>query len=130
MYSNEKTLFTHRLLIFFVSLILVIVLIIPLLQWITKPVKELDVWIIDKTVPKTDYREHGGLFWIFNFEKIKNSNNQKYDLKQDYFGFKPSGNGYSIRNINVKDLEKDFPDLIYITDAYGVYKDDLKKTQS
>ncbi|ADQ47243.1 hypothetical protein Calkro_2429 [Caldicellulosiruptor kronotskyensis 2002] len=123
----KKTLFTHRLLIFFVSLILVIVLIIPLLQWITKPVKELDVWIIDKTVPKTDYREHGGLFWIFNFEKIKNSNNQKYDLKQDYFGFKPSGNGYSIRNINVKDLEKDFPDLIYITDAYGVYKDDLKK---
>ncbi|WP_338750781.1 hypothetical protein [Bacillus sp. FJAT-52991] len=94
----------------------------PRIFWSLTPATNLDIAVIDKTVPKTDYREHSGLFWILENEKIVNDQDETYDIGQDYFGYDPYD-------------QKPFPpfdqsgplDLIYIADTYGVYSNDLKE---
>ena len=109
-----------------ISLVIGLILLGPIFIWKTMPDIPLNVWIIDKTVPKEDYREHKGLMWILNHEKIvdeKTGKPLKYD--EDYFGFFPKNK----KSYDTKELPetKEDPDLIYITDTYGVYKDDYGK---
>ncbi len=99
------------------------IFIVPGLVWRLFPFRQLEVWAVDKTVPYPDYREHAGLFWILKNEKIaKSGSKQLYDEKSDYFGFYPYGKdewrGIPLPTSGTR------PDLIYITDTYGVYKDD------
>uniref|UniRef100_A0A7C5Z7R9 Uncharacterized protein n=1 Tax=Caldicellulosiruptor owensensis TaxID=55205 RepID=A0A7C5Z7R9_9FIRM len=117
-----------RVVVTAVFIIIAVLLVVPVIVWFLKPAILLNIWIVDKTVPQSDFREHGGLFWIFNFEKIKDKNQNPYNLKKDYFGFHPDSKNYRIRDIGFKDIQqKYYPDIIYLTDAYGVYKDDLNK---
>ncbi|HWP68345.1 MAG TPA: hypothetical protein VN437_03510, partial [Rectinemataceae bacterium] len=102
---------------------LVLLIIAPFTLWQIFPYRELNVWAIDKTVPYPDYREHAGLFWILKNEKIsKPGAKQLYSEKSDYFGFYPYGKnewrGSPLPSGGAR------PDIIYITDTYGVYKDD------
>lgn len=83
----------------------------------------MDVWIVDKTVPNTDYREHNGLMWALNSQKVvSEKTGEAYQYDEDYYGFFP----IDINNYNIKELEaqEQKPDLIYLADTYGVYKDD------
>jgi hypothetical protein len=95
----------------------------PFILWQVFPYRELNVWAVDKTVPYPDYREHTGLFWILKNEKIsKPGSKQLYNEKSDYFGFYPYGKnewkGISLPSSGLR------PDIVYIADTYGVYKDD------
>ncbi|MFZ2913772.1 MAG: hypothetical protein WAZ99_06190, partial [Rectinemataceae bacterium] len=64
----------------------------PFLIWRLGPAKPMNIWVIDKTVPYTDYKEHAGLHWILKNEKITKAGSKLlYDEKSDYFGFYPSG---------------------------------------
>lgn len=105
-------------------IVALIILASPFIIWKAKPSKILKVLIIDKTVPKNTYREHKGFMWILNNLKIKNGDsntNFKYD--RDYYGFFPlPSEKYSIRELP-ENLGKQ--DLIYLTDTYGVYKEDF-----
>lgn len=120
----------RKLAIFFLYIVIIIIFltavsagIIPIWYWNKLPSKPLNVWILDKTVPVPDYREHKGLMWVLNHNKIvwdKTGRSFRYDT--DFYGFFPvDENTYDIRNIPSKDEN---PDLIYITDTYGVYNDD------
>lgn len=97
--------------------------VIPIWYWNQLPSEPLNVWIVDKTVPVPDYREHKGLMWVLNHNKItyeKTGKSFKYNA--DFFGFFPINKGtYDIKPIPQKDEN---PDLIYLTDTYGVYNDD------
>jgi len=98
-------------------------LLLPSALWQFKPYRQLNVWTIDKTVPYPDFREHAGFFWILKNEKIaKPGARQLYSERSDYFGFYPYGKnewrGVSMPTSGAR------PDVIYITDTYGVYKDD------
>ena len=111
------------LLMILVTAGLVLLVAAPFLLWQVFPYRELNVWAIDKTVPYPDYREHVGLFWILKNEKIsKPGAKQLYSEKSDYFGFYPYGKnewrGSPLPSGGAR------PDIIYITDTYGVYKDD------
>ncbi|NYE57527.1 hypothetical protein [Carboxydothermus ferrireducens] len=86
------------------------------------PAKTLNVWVIDKTVPVSDFQEHKGLFWTLNFLKVKDQDGRNYNFHQDYFGFFPKGDDYEIREIKGQK-----PDLIYLADTYGVYSNDLNQ---
>jgi hypothetical protein len=102
---------------------LFLLIIAPFALWQIFPFRELNVWTIDKTVPYPDYREHAGFFWILKNEKIsKPGAKQLYSEKSDYFGFYPYGKnewrGSPLPSGGAR------PDIIYITDTYGVYKDD------
>lgn len=108
-----------KIIIFFT---IVLIVISPFLYWVLKPTTELDIAVVDKTVPKKDYREHNGLFWILENKKISKPNGDLYNLSQDYFGFDPLGQ----KENNSYDLKGNL-DLIYIADTYGVYNDDLQE---
>jgi len=106
-----------------VIIVIMIILIVlsPRLYWMFKPAKALTIAVIDKTVPKTDYREHNGLFWLLEHRKIVKPNGELYDIGQDYFGYDPYEQKETVKykvNSNI--------DLIYIADTYGVYTDDLE----
>lgn len=120
----------RKLAIFFLYIVIIIIFltavsagIIPIWYWNTLPSKPLNVWILDKTVPVPDYREHKGLMWVLNHNKIVwNKTGRSFRYDTDFYGFFPvDENTYDIRNIPAKDEN---PDLIYITDTYGVYNDD------
>ena len=107
-------------LIFFV--IILLLFFSPRIFWQLKPDMPIDLAVIDKTVPSTDYREHLGLFWVLTNEKVTKPNGDYYAVEEDYFGYSPkSGEAMNAYNIN-REL-----DFIYIADTYGVYTDDIRK---
>jgi len=94
----------------------------PFIEWQLREPRPLGIAVIDKTVPQPDYREHLGLFWVMEHEKITNPAAGKlYRIREDYLGFDPrAGSG---------DVSMDIPPdtkLIYIADTYGVYSADLR----
>jgi len=111
------------------AILLLMVFALPFLYWTGAPSTSLNVWIVDKTVPNKDYREHKGLMWVLNSKKIvweKTGEPFRYDT--DYYGFFPdSKEKYTIKEIP-KTVEK--PDLIYLADIYGVYEDDYLSINS
>jgi hypothetical protein len=126
----ESHMLRHRSATAFITLLMIgitaflaLILIVPFAVWQVSRFRELGIWVVDKTVPYPDYREHKGLFWILKNEKIsKPGSRQLYNEKSDYFGFYPYGKdewkGIELPEESVR------PDLIYIADTYGVYKDD------
>ena len=107
---------------------ILILLILPFLIWQISPQKNLDVLIIDKTVPDDSFREHKGIVWALKYNKYVKNNNKEYDLKTDYAGFVPEKeNKYKIRSIE-DGLNSDL-DLIYMADTYGVYEDEFFKKE-
>lgn len=111
----------YRIAIIFILFILFISS--PYYLWKMTPYSDLKVMVIDKTVPVDDYREHRGLFWILDYLKINNTETQQsFDYTKDYYGYFPTTNGYTTKEIK---SSKDIPNLIYLADTYGVYRADL-----
>ena len=46
-----------------IAAILFGILVLPFLIWNTDEEKPMNVWVVDKTVPDTSYKEHKGLMW-------------------------------------------------------------------
>ncbi len=112
--------------IFFAIIVTVVILgflIAPFIIWQLKPFSNLDVWVVDKTVPYPNYREHTGLFWVLNYEKLTKPGQKKlYERKTDYYGFYPTGTkNWKTRQMPVSTTR---PDMIYLADTYGVYTED------
>ncbi|MDZ5473976.1 hypothetical protein SM124_19840 [Bacillus sp. 31A1R] len=119
-----KNLLTKSQWIVFTIVFLVTLLITsPFWLWFIKPSNQLEVLILNKTVPDDTYREHKGLVWILNNEKYVKDNNQRYSSKVDYRGFVPKDEKeYEIRPLP-QNLDK--YDVIYIADQYGVYEEEF-----
>ena len=49
----------------------------PFALWNQKQPTTMNIWIVDKTVPNTDYREHTGLLWLLNSKKINSNETTK-----------------------------------------------------
>lgn len=107
---------------FLVLITIALIIFSPRLYWMFKPSTTLDIAVVDKTVPKEDYREHNGLYWILENNKIVRPNNELYDISKDYVGYDPIQQKEN-KSYNAKQTY----DLIYIADTYGVYNDDLKE---
>ncbi|MCM3030273.1 hypothetical protein [Niallia sp. MER 6] len=113
----------NTLLFFLFVMIGLAVLLSPFWLWQFKGTKELNVLIMDKTVPDKTYREHNGLVYILNNQKYVKANKDKYFSQSDYKGFKPSGdNSYKISEL--PDDLSDY-DVLYLTDQYGVYEEEF-----
>ncbi len=95
----------------------------PFIIWFLTDDVELNIIIVDKTVPNEDYREHNGLTWLLNHEKIIQRDTQQPYRVEDYFGFFPlSNNEFEIKPLPA---DLDTVDLIYIADTYGVFHDEF-----
>jgi hypothetical protein len=105
-------------------LIVFVILVLPMILWSLQPYHKLNVWILDKTVPTQEYREHQGTMWALNYYRItdKNIDHTHYRYNKDYYGFYPlSSQEFSIRDLVHAPPN---PDLILLADTYGVYEDD------
>lgn len=113
----------HRWKIAWMFLIVVLVLLTPTLVWWFSPSRVMNVWVLDKTVPDKSYREHKGLFWVLNHFRIRQPQIGAYQYRLDYYGFFPqTKDHYETRDFHQAGTKN--PDLIYIADTYGVYKND------
>jgi hypothetical protein len=102
-----------------VGLLLLFLLFLPFFLWHVTDARNLDIFVIDKTVPTDDYRKHKGLFWLLNHGKITKRNGMPYELSEDYYGFDPV-----TRQASQFKIENEL-DLIYVADTYGVSDADL-----
>jgi hypothetical protein len=96
---------------------------LPTLIWHHQPARELDVLIVDKTVPDTTRREHAGLTWLLNHRKFRKRDGSVYRADRDYYGFFPlPDHQWEAREPSIR---KAAPDLIYLADTYGVYTEEF-----
>jgi hypothetical protein len=104
-------------------LLLFILFTSPFWLWQLKQSEELNVFIVDKTVPDQSYREHKGLVWLLNHLKLKQGDEESYDQREDYVGFVPTDQPpkFNIRKFP-DDLSK--YDVLYVADGYGVYEEE------
>lgn len=104
-----------------------------LLVWYFTPNRKLLIAIVDKTVIEHPGQEHLSLHWVLNQEKFTKNNKDRYDVNKDYFGFFPlEKEKYQIKGLERYDTAylnqlSDKSDAAYITDAYGVYKNEWFK---
>ncbi|WP_160725853.1 hypothetical protein [Bacillus sp. USDA818B3_A] len=105
--------------LFFYAMIFLAIVTSPFWLWQLKPEKDLNVLILDKTVPNSTYREHKGFVWVLNNTKYFKEGNP-YSVKNDYKGFEPKSN----QKYSIVPLPKDLTnyDVFYLTDQYGVYE--------
>ena len=98
-------------------------LLFPFIHWMFRPSCDLELVLLDKTVPDQACQKHRGFVWILNNLKYQ-KRGSFFDPAEDYFGFHPiKGKRYDIKEMPA-DLGT--PDLIYLADTYGVYTDDLQ----
>lgn len=108
-------------------MVVLVLMIIPITWWYLEDEKQLNVAIIDKTVPNESYREHLGVNWFLNHYKYR-LNNEPYDVERDYYGTVPNDETKSVVEKNLPNDYSDY-DVIYLADTYGIYKDDLQQTK-
>lgn len=100
----------------------------PFWLWQLKHSKELNVLIMDKTVPDSSYQEHAGLIWVLNNQKYVKSNQAPYSKERDYVGVNPLKEKHKQLTHLPKDLSS--YDVIYMTDQYGVDKEEASRMNS
>lgn len=101
----------------------ILLLLIPFIPhglWRLEPSTPLNVFVMDKTVPTADWREHAGLFWVLSHHKVTTAEGRLYDPETDYWGYHPGGPAGDTDLVPAQHL-----DLIYVADTYGVYSEDL-----
>ncbi|MGX1262944.1 hypothetical protein RKD55_000748 [Rossellomorea marisflavi] len=108
----------YGFLIFVVGIVLLLTS--PFWVWQVKGKKDLDLMIVDKTVPDESYREHQGLMWLLNQQKYRKSDGGAYQEDKDYVGYDPKAE----KGSSVPESAEGY-DAVYITDTYGVYEEDL-----
>ncbi|WP_456277685.1 hypothetical protein [Bacillus sp. AK128] len=124
---KEKVKNKFRLYMYFLVMFGLIALIAsPFWLWYLKSEAELNVLIVDKTVPDFSYREHKGFTWLLNQNKYVQADGTDYEFTTDYVGFHPKDD----QEFEIKELPEDLSgyDLMYITDGYGVYEEEFYGT--
>ncbi|WP_372775852.1 hypothetical protein [Mangrovibacterium sp.] len=113
-----------------VLIVLFLLIISPFIMWLLwfyGEKKEMDVFILDKTVLTQHGQEHLSLNWVLKHHKYVKNDGDFYSAKDDYYGFFPDGKGgFTTEDLEQKtdnelDLLADRFDMAYYTDLYGIY---------
>ncbi|MGD9978391.1 MAG: hypothetical protein AB7S54_10715 [Bacteroidales bacterium] len=112
-----------------VLIILVIILIIPIFLyviWSFQPRHKLNIYILDKTVLRTDRPEHKAFVWILNQNRYVGPDGKPYSASRDYWGFFPidlSKELFDFKAIRLNEVDAYAAvyDAAYYADCYGVY---------
>jgi len=94
--------------------------------WYIIPYKSLKVYILDKTVPTTDRREHKSFNWILNHNNYIKKDGSRYNVNEDYYAFFAidlKTNEFDFKSIRIHEIEDVVStyDMCYYIDTYGVY---------
>jgi hypothetical protein len=92
-----------------------------------RPLRRLDLVVVDKTVPFRTFVEHRSLFWLLDHLKLVKPDGTPYRLERDYVGaFPPRRAGDPPERTTELTAERArAAGLVYLADTYGVYRDDL-----
>ena len=125
---KKLLLYMLYLLVFIVIAAGMTLVVVPQFLWNSAEPVPLDVWIVNKTVAENNYTEHKGLMWALNYLKIVSPQTGKpFAYQEDYFGVFPEAlNQFAVRSLpgfKEDTAQADKPDLIYLADTYGIYKD-------
>ncbi len=110
-----------------ILLILVLLLIISLFfVWKFQPKKKLNVYILDKTVIRTERPEHKAFVWLLNQNRYVGPDGEPYSVSKDYWGFFPidlENEIFDFKAIRINEVDAYAAayDAAYYTDCYGVY---------
>lgn len=115
------------------DIIVVAIFLIPLwsfLAWYFTPLRPIQIFILDKTVPNLRYEEHRSLIWLLRHFRYSYGE-RLYRADMDYYGFHPTEPGKSYRIYDLEGFRKEDLielanryDMAWIADSYGVYKND------
>lgn len=117
----------------FIRAIIFILLLLPVwmfIIWASISKRKLVVVIIDKTVLTNKGQEHVSFNWVLNQEKFAKTTTTLYNQENDYFGFFPlEDKKFQLKGLerfNTAQLDQLSIDAnaAYITDAYGIYKNE------
>lgn len=101
--------------------ILLLLLVAPTIWWSITPLREHRVLIVDKTLPRPEWREHERVTWWLSHRRVASPRKDPiWDAARDYIGYDPIAK----RGTDLSDAALDSVDLVYIADAYGVYAGD------
>lgn len=113
-------------------------LLIPVISysfWLFYPIRQLEIVVIDKSVTNDTYNEHQSFYWILEYQKIQNKEGRYYDFAQDYYGYHLASEnepafGDDFSKLTDAEIEARIKpvDVLFLADTYGVYKNDLNKT--
>jgi hypothetical protein len=126
MISEESKIFLNRI----VPLVLLLVFIplISFIVWILYPRQELEILVIDKTVPNFKCQEHKSIFWILEHLKFTDKKGEFHDYKTGYVGFHPDesktyGHFDDLSGLSSSELKEKVAavDLIYFADTFSFY---------
>lgn len=97
----------------------------PRLAWQRLDEREHTIIVLDKTVPRADYREHAGLFWLLNhYRVVQGAGNRDrgstFDPARDYFGYLPERP--PTQRVRPLQIEPGSADMVYLADTHGVYE--------
>lgn len=119
-------------LFFIIPCVLIVLVLMSFVFWFLTPSKALNVAVLDKTVPATaadshsylddvsnNYRKHLGLYWLMDYLKIKENGETSYDYTKDYYGPLLNEANEIESNKSLTEITQ-VPDLLYLSDAYGV----------
>lgn len=106
------------------ALLALVILLSPVWMWWLRPPTRARVVIIDKTVPREDWREHEAFTWWLDHRRIRRPDGAVYDVARDYVGYHPDR---SFRDsLSAESVEG--AALIYLADTYGIYTGDFRTT--
>lgn len=129
MYKLRNRMKRLIIIVFIVVLAICALLITLYLKWERLPKTVSSIYVLDKTVSRSDYNEHKSLFWILNSLRIVKPDSTSYQYSKDYYGFypvDPTKGTFDFRSIRIAQINHfaDSLDLVYYVDCYGVYSDD------
>jgi hypothetical protein len=96
---------------------------VPRIMWRMMPEPADRVLLVDYTVPYVSGREHRGAIWLLNHWKYRSVDGRSWDSVGTHVGYNPLQRDVQT-TIAQQDLSK--VDWLFVTDAYGVYQDDLR----
>jgi hypothetical protein len=118
---------TLKYILLSITLILALLALTFYLNWHSHSKKEINIFILDKTVRDLNCDNHRSLFEVINNCRITKHDGSDYDYRNDYFGFFPlkplSKRLYEIKRIILEQIDSlsDEYEALYYADTYGVY---------
>lgn len=105
--------------------LLVVLLVLPVGAWCSRPISAWRVRVLDKTVPHPDYREHSALMWALNHWRAPSPSGRSWRPATDYIGYHPQIGGRARPGGDALDASGlSQANALFITDTYGVYAAD------
>lgn len=94
--------------------------------WLFNAKKELNIYILDKTVTRIDRPEHKSFTWILNNRRFVMPNKKAYSHTKDYYGFFPidiKNEVFDFKSIRINEVDAyaSIFDIAYYADCYGVH---------